>query len=735
MHRTLLIIACVFCMVCVASVAIADTRTDLQVIKLSLPTIKTKLDRIKASGQDISYPMVSYTVLENFVDYALTDVDTNATLAATELSELQTIKSDLDQQIAQALAGSLVFPILPRWTGDTRPVISGGSFMAPTITFGSDCREIRPVFFTGFGHFGQVRADMEKWPNYGINMVQFEIGPWSLYGDGTEINPPDLTPVQSIKADLDRAQKAGVAVNLLISPHYFPAWMKAKYPELVKSRSGFIAFCIHAPSGQEFLKEYITELITPIKNHPALHSICLTNEPVNIEEPCEYATAAFHTWLWKRHVSVDLLNRRWGTNYASFDDITIPISGLSAVTTPMGRWADYVRWNQEYFAGWHKILADAVHAVAPNLPVHAKVQDWTFGNKSQMICGNDPYLYAGISQINGNDGSNYYVDPSPYFNEWLGCYMYADLQRSMKDAPVFNSENHMVGDYSLETVLWRHMRTALWQEAIHGQSATTLWVWERSGTPDSQIYGHYMYRPLCTKAVGIVNCDLNRAAKEVTALQSLPEQVDLLYSTSSLIWDTGNEYDYLTMRAYNALVFSKVRTGFISERQLEDGILPKAPVLVVPNAKHLSNAAFATLKNYTGRIIYLVNSSLLAYDEYDKPRSETLNATVLSFTSASAANITALYKVLSPQLISWGIKPKITMTDTAGNQLMAVEYLEASTADGIIVDMCNYYDGSVNVRLSRDGEPVTAVDVLTGETVTGIITLETLEFRLLKIAN
>lgn len=734
MRKSLVFITAVICMMCGTVIGVlADTRTDLLAIQQSLPTIKAKLDQLNAVGQDISYPMVSYTILENFVGYALTDISSNISLAATELSELKTIKSDLDLQLSQALAGSLTFPILPRWTGDTRPVMSGGSFMAPTVCPGSSCPEIRPVFFTGFGHFAQVRADMEKWPNYGINMIQFEIGPWSLYGDGTEKNPPDRTPVQSIKTDLDRAQKAGVAVNLLISPHYFPVWMKAKYPELAKSRSGFISFCIHAPSGQEFLKEYITELITPIKNHPALHSICLSNEPVNVEEPCEYATAEFRAWLQERHGSISVLNGRWGTSYTGFDQITIPISSLSAVTSPMGRWADYVRWNQEYFASWHKMLADAVHAVAPDIPVHAKVQDWTFGNKSQMICGNDPYLYAGATQINGNDGSNYYVDPSPYFNEWLGCYMYADLQRSMKDAPVFNSENHMIEDFNLATVPWQHIRTALWQEAIHGQSATTLWAWERAVPTDSTAYGHYMFRPLDTKAVGVVNCDLNRAAKEITALQNIPEQVDLLYSTSALIWDTGNEYDFLTMRAYNALVFSKVRTGFISERQLECGILPKAPVLVVPNAKHLSNAAFATLKNYTGRIIYLVSSSLLGYDEYNKSRSDKLSATVLSFSSASAANITALYNALSPKLISWGVKPNIAITDTSGNQVMAVEYLEAS--DGAVVDMCNYYDSSVNVKLSRNGVPVTAVDVLTGETVTGTITLQTLDFRLLKIAN
>ena len=35
---------------------------------------------------------------------------------------------------------------------------------------------------------------------------------------------------------LDRAQKAGVAVCLLISPHYFPHWALAKWPQLQRRR-------------------------------------------------------------------------------------------------------------------------------------------------------------------------------------------------------------------------------------------------------------------------------------------------------------------------------------------------------------------------------------------------------------------------------------------------------------------------------------------------------------------
>ena len=731
MYRLLVIIALITLSAC--TIAYGDTETDLLALQQSLPSLKASLDAIKANGQDTSYPMINYTVLENFVGDALMNLGYNSSRVATELSELQTIKTELDQQISQALAGNIIFPVVPRWTGDTRSLISGCSFMAPTITPGSTCREIRPVFFTGFGHFAQVREDMEKWPNYGTNMVQFETGPNRVYPDYTEI--PNMAVAQGIKADLDRAQKAGVAVDLLISPHYFPAWMISKYPELNTSREGFLQFCIHAPSGQEFLKEYIRVLLTPIKNHPALHSICLTNEPRNVEKPCEYATAEFRTWLQQRHSSIDVLNDRWGTSYTSFDQITIPMTSTpSPITTPIGRWVDYCRWNQECFTNWHKVLADAVHAVAPNVYVHAKVQGYTFGNTDQIQCGNDPYLYAGITDLNGNDGSNYYrgddATLKPYYANWLGCYMYGDMQRSMRDAPIFNSENHLMDDVNYTTIVpWQHIRTALWQEAIHGQGATTLWVWDH-------LSGFYMERPLDTKAVGTVNCDLNRAAKEVTALQQVPEQVTILHPFSSLVRDSGHNFDYIAMRAYWGLTFCRVRTGFITERQLEAGILPKTSILIVPNAKYITDAAFETLKNYQGHIIYLVDGNLLCYDEYGQPRSEQLaNVDVIPFaiTDAKSKNF---YTALLPKLIADGLATKYNLVDSSGNSLTwGAEFREAETSDGDLVNVCDYLYDPISVKLTRNGQDVTATDVLTGETITGFFNMNQFDFRLLKIQN
>ena len=650
MCRSLILITLVFCMAC--GIAHADVTSDLAEIRAGLPAEKTKLDQLKAAEQDISYPLISYTVLENFPD----QIVKFSTGLDAKVAELLIIKADLDQQLAEALAGNRTFPKVPKWTGDTRPIVSGTSLIAPTITQGNSCREIRPVFFIGFlehSYTPDMILQMQKWSNYGINLIQWE--PYNIYHCD-----PD------VKATLDLAYKYGVAVDLLIY---------ALHPTLIQ-----------------------------IKNHPALHSLCLANEPKYTPSPTEERTALFRAWLQQRHGSINVLNDCWETSYSSFSDIPMPSLAFGIPSSiSKAELYDVCRWNQDNFTNIHKEQADAAHERVPNVPVQYKVQGYSFGCADQVHWGNDPYLYSGVTDINGNDGSNYYKNDDatlkPYFANWLGCYMYGDMQRSMRDATIFNSENHLWNDNHSWSAAPEHIRTALWQEAIHGQSVTACWVWD-SGT---EWQGSFYEWPLCTRAVGIANYDLNRAAKEVTALQQVPEQVTILHPFSSLVWDSGHNYDYIAMRAYWGLTFCRVRTGFITERQLEAGILPKTSILIVPNAKYITDAAFETLKNYQGHIIYLVDGNLLCYDEYGKPRSEQLaNVDAIPFAIADAKSKN-FYTALLPKLIADGLTTKYDLVDSSGSSLTwGVEFRETETSDGDLVNVCDYLYDPISVKLTRD---------------------------------
>ena len=139
------------------------------------------------------------------------------------------------------------------------------------------------------------------------------------------------------------------------------------------------------------------------------------------------------------------------------------------------------------------------------------------------------------------------------------------MQRSFNRKPVFNSENHISRDFSTRYLPPEHFRTALWQGAIHGQGATTIWIWERARKDAGSwcFYGSVLDRPGCALAVGTTCMDLNRFAVEVTALQNEKAPVAILYSNPSFINDAA--YNDVMNRVYEALNFCGIKVDFISE--------------------------------------------------------------------------------------------------------------------------------------------------------------------------
>jgi Beta-galactosidase/Carbohydrate binding domain len=704
----------------------ASVLARLDVLARELSGLQEDLAAVRARGQDPSYPQVTATVIAYFLPLVRQDVQhRTVTRALREVGELETLAARLRGDLAKALAGGLVFPPVPRWTAAERPSVRGSSFLA-AVRWPDGTQAKRPVFFTGYGHFARVVSDMEKWPALGANIIQIELGPSRVF---PKEGMTDDAPAQEMRHILDRARKSGVAVCLLISPHYLPDWALARWPRLRKHRTGFLQYCLHAPEGQELLRQFVTSALGPIKDHPALHSICLSNEPVNQEEPCEPARDAWHDWLRKRHGDLARLNRLHGTSYGSFADVPLPDPFGSRPALPL--WIDYIRFNQESFAAWHAMLADAVHRVAPGLPVHAKAMTWTFLNDGDVGLGVDATLFGGFSDINGNDAVNFAGSGLDAFAQgWQANAMGHDLQRSTRDAPVFNTENHIIEDRTTRDVPPAHVRAALWQAAVHGQSATTIWVWERTYDARSDFAGSILERPACAEAVGLVGHDLNRAAVEVTALQQARPRALLLHSTSSLVCDTGRHGECRT-QLYTALVFSGLTVGFITERQLEAGTVPDVPVVFVPDVVHLSDAAAATLAKYPGRLVLVGADDALTRDDHDRPATRTLAAERLPWRYGRNT-WRDLWNALPARLSAWSVLPPVALRDSHGAPVWGVDWRIATTPNDLIINLCNERNDAVTVSIARGQEVVPLNDVLTGEPVGAAFTLKPLEVRLLR---
>jgi hypothetical protein len=661
---------------------------------------------------------------KNLVGNAGFEESWTAARVAREIGDMEA----MTQRLAAQLEGAKTTPLprVPRWSGNKRPRVSGPSFIDPNTN--------RPIFFLGYGHFQQVRNDIERFPGYGINCVQHgEMGPAQVFPKENEI---DEKPINNLIGELDRAEKAGVAVDFLMSPHYFPQWMFDKYPHLRKARIDFFPFSIYAPEGRALVKRFVDYVMPKIKDKPALLSVCLSNEPINWQEPDEFSTAAWRTWLKQRHGDVATLNARWKTSYPSLDDIKQPNATDMAFGHKTGAaWCDFVRWNQEYFAQFHKDLADMVHAVAPNVPVHAKSTTWHLYRAENITSGDDPTLLGGVTDINGNDSVNLWSfnerggdlierGTTDFAQGWRENALGYELQRSAHDAPVFNSENHVIFDRETRYVDPAHVRAALWMGAVHGQSATTIWVWEREkSNPVGDLAGGIMERPGCAEAVGIACHDLNRVAPQITALQNAPPDVHIIQCNSAAVWDPG--YQDALVKVFTALSFTGLKIGFVTERQLEQGKIVDGKILFVPACAHVSDAAFAALRNYRGKIVF-VGEKLLAKNEYDQPRDGRIEAAT---TVAAGKTWQDSLKALRPALDHAKIEPAVKIALDKAD--WGVQWQTAPTPEGLIVNLYNARHDPMTLSL-----PAAAVNLLTGQAIASgeKITLAPLEVRLLRIA-
>ena len=566
---------------------------DLDAVERKFGIFKSLYAKCQAQKIPLDYPTATRTLLEQFIPLTRRDLtkgeERRADFAVKDLSR------SLDNAMAEMrayLADPKSAPIARRYQTSNMD-IDGISFVADRKdVLGKKDRG--PVFFCGYGHFFQVREDIPRFPGYGVNIVQVEVGPSITLPTADEVS---LKAAQDIAKVLDNAGKHNIKVNVLLSPHYFPAWAMEKYPKLGAGGGGFLGFCVDEPEAKQVMEKFLRAVIPVIGKKHALHSFCLSNESMfDRGQGCEITRVMWPKHLQKVHGNLAAMNKLYGTSYADF--AAVPIPGNGDFGAP--QFYDYCIFNQERFAGWHQWMADVIHEMAPSVPVHAKVMAWTLLQRHNVAWGIDAERFSDFSQINGNDCIIWGREGGGWALGWHGQNMMYDLQRSVGRKPIFNSENHLTLDGSTYYLPGEHFRTALWQGAIHGQGATTIWVWERTTDKDHPayastvpFYGNVMDRPGCAEQVGRTCLDLNRFADEVTALQNAKSPVAIVFSMSSLIHSP--RYPDAVGRAYTALNFCGVNVDFISEKQLAAGKGKDYRMIVLPEVTHLPQDAFDAL--------------------------------------------------------------------------------------------------------------------------------------------
>lgn len=446
-------------------------------------------------------------------------------------------------------------------------------------------------------------------------------------------------------AELERilqdAEKNNIAVSVLLSPHYFPTSIIEKYDIAHPgSPAEFIKYNIHTDIAKEIIEEYLRFVVPRIKDYKALNNICISNEPLFKPERCgDFYLDDWHNFLKETYGNdIDKLNRAYGSSYASFDEILLSYSNDVMEY-------DYKMFNDKVFSEWHRWMVGIIHEIAPDIPLHSKIMNYVDDDDiaERMKRGVGYEQYHDFFELNGCDAHDYIDDDSGLYqvnDGYLVEEMWYDYMRSIKDAPVINSEDHIIPDRSPNYAdeVADYIAQNMYMGAIHGRAISDIWVWERTYDPKGDFFSSILHRPDAIVAVGRETLNLNRNAYEITALQNDAKEVGILYSDSSIIQDQSTSY--AIYQTYSACLYSGKAVQFVTPSQLYK--MNGCKILFVPESTYVTSETVDYIKQYIengGKVMIIGKESLKKNEkgfENDKDKVDYIfaNSYVLGYDGA-----------------------------------------------------------------------------------------------------
>ena len=490
-----------------------------------------------------------------------------------------------------------------------------------------------------------------------------------------------------VKAVMEEAKKNNIAVMLLASPHYVPDWFWNNYPEANAYQEGFLKGNVTNDIYKSFIKTHI-QALAKAADFSNLHSIILTNEPIY---NTQYYTNGkqifkdqFISYLKTKYNSSsdvyipEQMRKNWGITESDYKwtRVTMATGSSSNTITANGKFWDWMEFNNEIFTGYHKWLADMVHEIDADIPVHTKCNSTAF-NRDKLNKGINTEEIYNYLDYNGFDGGmNFESGREGY----LYIRMAEDLANSISENPTVNSENHIIPDgctdYSDKQALIAG--ADLWQGFIHGRTASAAWVWRKSA---SYPYNHSItYRPDVVAEITDKTLQANKNADIIEKLQNSDRNFYILYSDAALLY---SEESYLSScyNAYEALWRIGQRASFITEKQIAEGKLKNDSVLVIPSATNINDTALNNLNAFTGKVISI--GTLPQKNEYDINIS--LN---MKNVSSVADTIDEICNAFETALKEKGI-PVITLRNADGKLIDMTDIRTVIDGDKVLLNACD----------------------------------------------
>ena len=225
-----------------------------------------------------------------------------------------------------------------------------------------------------------LQKDMELFRKAGINTVTLPVFTWAkMEPKEGEYHFEWLDPI------LDLLEENGISYFLSTPTSAQPAWMSAKYPEVLpvdvagrKRTHGMrVFFCINSPAYRTRAAAIAEAMAVRYKDRRGLIGWHVANEYGTFCY-CENCQRKFRLWLQKRYGTIEMLNERWhtcfwGRTVYSFDEIMLPTELNDDYRFSPAVQLDYLRFVTDSTAECFENEARILKKFRPDLPVFTNI--------------------------------------------------------------------------------------------------------------------------------------------------------------------------------------------------------------------------------------------------------------------------------------------------------------------------------------------------------------------------
>ena len=438
-------------------------------------------------------------------------------------------------------------------------------------------------------------------------------------------------------------------------------------------------------------------------------------------EAAEAWAGEFRNYLEGKFGSLDALNSSLATDYSSWTNIDFSAalkndalryeSFVCRMKANMCREMPQQRWFASRFG-----LPRSVH-----FSTH-----YNIAGLDPLVSLSDLEALWSMFDVIGFDGGFGFGGSEWAFDFPKGGFE-LDFARSVyPEKPVANNENHVGSD----GVYLEHAKGETYASNmlafLLGLNSSSIWVWANT----RHTFGEYAFTRANTYHETI-RCalDLRRFAEEIGAFRHAPNPpFRIFHSLPSL--SERDPYVRSLYGLYGAMSFTGWATRFITERHLAKGDFKGARVIVVPDARRVSDGTFAALESFArdGGMVLVDGDAALTKDQWGKP-VHSRAVSLAKFHRFPDVSSRSRFAALNAVLAEKGVAPPLDLRTASGEKPFGVMWRTARTSTGEdVAFMANL--SKTPIELEIPGE---WLDVLSGGArVPHGIRMEPYDIRIIK---